>query len=68
MLPTYTNILYATDLSKSARLALRHAVSLAGHYGAAMTILHVVPDLVELMSEDAGSVLSAIGRLATLRL
>lgn len=54
MLPTYTNILYATDLSESARLALRHAVSLAGHYGAAMTILHVVPDLVELMSEDAG--------------
>jgi nucleotide-binding universal stress UspA family protein len=54
MLPTYTNILYATDLSESARLALRHAVSLAGRYGAAMTILHVVPDLVELMSEDAG--------------
>lgn len=54
MLPTYTSILYATDLSESARLALRHAVSLAGRYGATMTILHVVPDLVELMSEDAG--------------
>jgi len=54
MLPSYNNILYATDLSESARLALRHAVSLAERYGAAMTILHVVPDLVELMSEDAG--------------
>ncbi|UTF51615.1 universal stress protein [Desulfomicrobium sp. ZS1] len=54
MLPSYKNILYATDLSESARLALRHAVSLAGRYDAAMTILHVVPDLVELMSEDAG--------------
>jgi len=54
MLPTYANILYATDLSESARQALRHAVSLAGRYGASMTILHVIPDLVELMSEDAG--------------
>jgi nucleotide-binding universal stress UspA family protein len=54
MLPEYTKILYATDLSESARLALRHAVSLAVNYGASMTILHVVPDLVDLMSEDAG--------------
>ena len=54
MLPEYTRILYATDLSESARLALRHAVSLAVNYGASMTIMHVVPDLVDLMSEDAG--------------
>lgn len=54
MLPTYQHILYATDLSASARLALRHAVSLAQCHGAAMTILHVVPDIVDLMSENAG--------------
>lgn len=54
MLPEYTKILYATDLSESARLALRHAESLAVNYGASMTILHVVPDLMDLMSEDAG--------------
>ena len=54
MLPEYTRILYATDLSESARLALRHAVSLAVNYGASMNIMHVVPDLVDLMSEDAG--------------
>lgn len=54
MLPTYHSILYATDLSESARQALRHAVSLAGRYDASLTILHVVPDLVDLMSEDAG--------------
>lgn len=54
MLPEYTRILYATDLSESARLALRHAVSLAVNYGASMAIMHVVPDLVDLMSEDAG--------------
>ncbi|SFK03057.1 Nucleotide-binding universal stress protein, UspA family [Desulfomicrobium apsheronum] len=54
MLPEYKRILYATDLSESARMALRHAISLANCHGAAMTILHVVPDLVELMSGDAG--------------
>lgn len=54
MLPEYRRILYATDLSESARLALRHAVSLAIRFRADMTILHVVPDLVDLMSENAG--------------
>lgn len=54
MLPVVKRILYTTDLSESARLALRHAVSLAGCYDAALTILHVIPDLVELMSENAG--------------
>lgn len=54
MLPEYKNILYATDLSESARLALRHAVSLATKYNTSLTILHAVPDLVDLMSEDAG--------------
>jgi len=54
MLPEYRRILYATDLSESARLALRHAVSLANRFRADMTILHVVPDLVDLMSENAG--------------
>lgn len=29
-------------------------MSLAVNYGASMTILHVVPDLVDLLSEDAG--------------
>lgn len=54
MLPEYKNILYATDLSESARQALRHAVSLAEKYGGKVTILHTVPDLVDLMSENAG--------------
>lgn len=54
MLPEYKHILYATDLSESARLALRHAVSLAERYGAQLTILHAVADLVDLMSENAG--------------
>jgi len=35
-------ILYATDLSESARHAFAYAVSLANAYGAAITILHVL--------------------------
>lgn len=43
-------ILYATDLSESARFAFAYAVSLAEHYRAGLTILHVLhdtPDYVE---------------------
>lgn len=54
MLPVIEKILYATDLSENARLALRHAVSIAVRYRATLTILHVLPDWVELMSEEAG--------------
>ena len=54
MLPAITHILYATDLSESARLALRHAASLATRYQAHLTMLHVLPDWVEMMSEEAG--------------
>ena len=43
-------ILYATDLSESARYAFAYTVSLANLYGASITILHVlaeVPDLLD---------------------
>lgn len=54
MLPEIKHILYATDLSESARLALRHAASLANRYQAKLTMVHVLPDWVEMMSEEAG--------------
>jgi nucleotide-binding universal stress UspA family protein len=54
MQPTINSILYATDLSESARQALGYAVSLSERYQASLTILHVVRDVVELMSEEAG--------------
>jgi nucleotide-binding universal stress UspA family protein len=66
MLPTIRNILYATDLSESARRALGYAVSLAGHYKASLTILHVVRDVVELMSEEAASIREHFGSEARL--
>jgi len=37
-------ILYATDLSHSARYAFAYAVSLAEKYGASITMLHVLHD------------------------
>lgn len=54
MLPVINRILYATDLSDNARLALHYATSLAEHHKASLTMLHVMPDWVELMSEEAG--------------
>ncbi len=44
-----TKILYPTDLSQSARYAFAYAVSLADHYQASITLLHVLyeaPDFV----------------------
>ena len=42
-------ILYATDLSENARYAFAYAVSLADLYGAKIALLHVLPEVSELM-------------------
>ena len=44
-------ILYATDLSENARFAFAYAVSLADLYGAKLTMLHVLPEVSELMDK-----------------
>ena len=44
-------ILYATDLSENARFAFAYAVSLADLYGAKITLLHVLPEVSELMDQ-----------------
>jgi nucleotide-binding universal stress UspA family protein len=44
MLPNIKMILYATDLSESARHAFGYAASLADRYGAKVVILHVIED------------------------
>jgi nucleotide-binding universal stress UspA family protein len=59
MLPDIKRILYATDLSESARTALAWALSLARKYDASITTIHVMPDLVEAMSGQMGYDLSA---------
>jgi len=45
MLPKLKSILYATDLSENARYAYKYAASLAQHYEARITILHVIENL-----------------------
>jgi ACR3 family arsenite efflux pump ArsB/nucleotide-binding universal stress UspA family protein len=59
MVPKFRKILYATDLSATARHAARYACSLGHHYGAAVTVLHVVPDALSGYSADAGVDLAA---------
>jgi nucleotide-binding universal stress UspA family protein len=54
MLPSYKKILYATDISPAARQALGHAAALADRFDADVTALHVLPDSLELLSENAG--------------
>jgi nucleotide-binding universal stress UspA family protein len=41
---TFTHVLYPTDLSDASLPAFRYAVALARWYGAALTVLHVVPN------------------------
>ena len=48
------NILYTTDLSTNARYAFAYAISLANHYGASLTILHVVPEDEDLETKLGG--------------
>jgi nucleotide-binding universal stress UspA family protein len=45
MVPEIKKILFTTDLSKQTRYAFDYAISLAGHYGASLTILYVMEDL-----------------------
>jgi nucleotide-binding universal stress UspA family protein len=45
MLPEIKKILYATDLSPNAQYAFSYAASLADHYDAKITVLHVLETL-----------------------
>jgi nucleotide-binding universal stress UspA family protein len=59
MLPEITKILYATDLSESAKPAFFWAMSLAEQYDAEISIIHIIPDMVEIMSGSMGYDLSS---------
>lgn len=60
MLPVISNILYATDLSLNAKHALHYAASIAAKHGAKLTIMHVLPDELEMYSEQAGFDIAAV--------
>ncbi|RME32961.1 MAG: universal stress protein [Deltaproteobacteria bacterium] len=44
MIPEYKKILFATDLSASAAVVLRHVVGVARAHQASVELVHVVPD------------------------
>ena len=52
-------ILYATDLSDNARYAFAYAVSLANLYKAAITMIHVLPEVPTLLDQSVIGYISA---------
>jgi len=52
--PEFRKILYVTDLSRSARHAGQYACSLGVRYDGEVTVMHVIPDVLEEFSESAG--------------
>jgi ACR3 family arsenite efflux pump ArsB/nucleotide-binding universal stress UspA family protein len=54
MLPDINRILYATDLSETAIYAMRYACSISDKYNAHVSVLHVVPDILEEFSAGTG--------------
>jgi nucleotide-binding universal stress UspA family protein len=52
--PEFRKILYVTDLSRSARHAGQYACSLGVKYDGEVTVMHVIPDVLEEFSETAG--------------
>jgi nucleotide-binding universal stress UspA family protein len=52
-------ILYATDLSENARYAFAYAVSLADLYKAAITMIHVLPEVPVLLDQSVIGYISA---------
>ncbi len=54
LVPDIKKILYVTDLSETARYAVRYACSIGNKYQAEVTVLHVVPDMLEEFSSGAG--------------
>ena len=54
LVPDIRKILYATDLSNTARYAARYACSIGNKCGADVTVMHVIPDTIEDLSAEAG--------------
>ena len=54
IVPDIKKILYVTDLSETARYAVRYACSVGNKYQAAVTVLHVIPNMLEEFSSGAG--------------
>lgn len=55
VIPVIRRILYATDLSETARHAVRYACGIGSRYNAEVTVLHVIPDMIEELSAEVGT-------------
>lgn len=53
-MPKVDKVLYATDLSEGAKYALSWAISLAEKYDATISVINIIPDLIEEMSVSMG--------------
>ncbi len=58
-MPKIKKILYATDLSASAKTALNWAITLAEQAEATVTVIHIIPNMIEEMSGSMGYDLAA---------
>lgn len=58
-MPKIQKILYATDLSKTAKAALTWAITLAEQSDATVSVIHIIPDTIEEMSASMGYDLAA---------
>jgi nucleotide-binding universal stress UspA family protein len=56
----FRKILFATDLSETARYAVKYACNLGNTYGAEVFAIHVVPDVLEEYSSGTGKDLSHV--------
>ena len=54
LVPQFQKILYVTDLSETARHAARYACGMGHTYQAEVTLLHVIPDVIQTLSAEAG--------------
>jgi ACR3 family arsenite transporter len=59
IVPDIRRILYASDLSDTARYAVRYACSIGNRFGASVSLIHVIPDVVEKLSSEVGINLSS---------
>lgn len=59
MKDAFKKILFATDLSETSRHALRYAMDLAEKYQGQITMLHILPDMIDEYSINTGLDLEA---------
>jgi len=58
MVADIKKILFASDISTTAKFAARYACSIGNSFNAKVWVIHVVPDLIETYSSEAGIMVS----------